>query len=115
MQQYYDTGGLTLSVFHRPDQVSFDVEHVGGGSLDDIQKLKDLYEGKLNSIKLKDRGTVELTKTDDGGLHLYIDGRRENEYTLTPEQFDTLVACLGSGDNSVGYDVESVDRDGNRN
>lgn len=115
MQQYYSLeDGGTLTVFHRQDQVSFDREHFGGGVIEDLDRLRSLYEGELQQILIKDRSTVEFSRTDEDGLHIYIDGRRETEFDITPEQFDTLIDCLGSGDDSVGYDVEGVGRDGVR-
>lgn len=114
MQQYYELEEGTLTVFHRPDQVSFDREHFGGGVIEDLDKLRGLYEGDLDQLLIKDRSTMKLTRTKENKLHIHIDGRRETEFELTSDQFDTLIESLGSGDDSVGYDVESVGFDGDR-
>lgn len=117
MQQYYELDGSgVLTVFHRPDSVSFNKEHTGGASVDRFDKLRDLYDGSLEQIKVKEFEIVlELTKLDSGGLEVYIESVTDNTTVeLSSDQFDTIIDCLGSGTEDVGYDVESVDRDGNR-
>lgn len=125
MQQYYsvEEPGITLTVFHTGDgDVSFDIEHYGGVVIDTPDALRRLHAGDRETLQVhsdRRKSTATLTRTSAGGLEFALDGyaagqQREITVTLTPEQFDALIESLGEGDNTVGYPVEGVGRDGVR-
>lgn len=142
MQQYFDieSGSGTLTVFHTPDSVSFDVEHYGNFKMDDTTLLEflqdtassltvyhnaaeeypELAERRPNLYTDEDEQVAELEKQDDGSLQIDIQtGQKYVTVTLTPEQTETLEDSINLGEveryEDGQYPVESVGKDGVRN